>query len=256
MGKSAKNIGKTKWLKLSVRQQHTAIAGFAVECLNANDLKEFQNFYNQVMSWSQLDRFEPPGWLTELEALHNYLSFHQKLSGKPPHYFRTSSDMVSLSWSAAHPVTIVLDQVFTPYNLGSILRAADNFGFEGIVHSTAHIDLSHPQLKKAARGAENWIPVTYEENLPEFLRSSEKPVIGLELADTSVPIWEWRLPDNFYLVLGNEAYGISEEILTCCTQLIYIPMTGYKNSMNLSHALAAAAFYIISQREKKQDNFG
>lgn len=251
MGKSAKNIGKTKWLKLSVRQQHTAIARFVVECIAANDPKEFREFYKQVMSWSQLDRFEPPGWLTEHEVLQNVLSFHQKLSGKPPHYFRPCSDMVSLSWTACYPVTIVCDQVFTPYNLGSILRAADNFGFQGIVHGTAHIDLSHPQLKKAARGAENWIPVTYEKNLPGYLRSLEQPVVGLELAAASIPIWEWHPPGNFHLVLGNEAYGISQEILECCSQLVYIPMAGYKNSMNLSHALAAAACYIITPREKK-----
>ena len=107
MGKSAKDIGKAKWLKLSVRQQHTAIARFAVECLKENDLKKFRDFYDQVNSWSQLDRFEPPGWLTEHETLQNILSFHQKLSGKPPHYFQPSSDMVSLSWSSPSLATIV-----------------------------------------------------------------------------------------------------------------------------------------------------
>jgi tRNA G18 (ribose-2'-O)-methylase SpoU len=252
MKESANNIGKRKWLRLSVRQQHTAIARFAAENLETKDLKKFLRFYNQVMGRSQLDRFDPPIWLTEAESLRNYLSFHQKLSGKPPHYFsKKSSAFVPLSWNAGFPVTVALDQVLTPYNFGSILRVVDNFGFAGMVHSSEHLNLSHPQLKKAARGAEDWIPVTYEKDLPGFLQSAKAPVIGLELTDASIPICEWIPPDTFNLVIGNEAYGISKEILKCCTQCIYIPMSGYKHSMNLSHALAVAAFYIVSHTKSE-----
>lgn len=249
MEKSLKNIGKKKWLTLSVRQQHTAIAGFAAECLTAGNFKKFLDLYNQVMSWSQLDQFEPPAWLSEFESLQNYLSFHQKLSGKPAHFFRkwSATPVTTLPWESRFPVTVVLDQVLTPYNLGSVIRVVDNFGFAGIVHSTANLNLSHPQLKRAAMGAEHWIPLRYEKDLPKFLASSKNPVIGLELTDTSIPISEWHPPEAFILVLGNEAYGISKGIMNCCDRFVYIPMLGYKNSMNLSHALTAAAFYISMQ---------
>ena len=248
MKKSANNIGKKKWLSLSPRQQHTAIAAFAAECLKKQNLKKFRDFYDQVMRWSQLDRFDPPAWLSGSEKLHNYLFFHQKLSGKPPHFFVKETTLSALPWNARRPVTVALDQVLTPYNFGSVLRVIDNFGFERVVHSTAHLRLSHPQLKKAARGAENWIPVQYEKDLPDFFQSEKRPVIGLEKTGASIPIHEWTPPGAFILVLGNEAYGISEGIVKCCDQLVHIPMWGYKNSMNLSHALAAAAFYINSQR--------
>jgi tRNA(Leu) C34 or U34 (ribose-2'-O)-methylase TrmL len=228
METSANNIGKKKWLTLSVRQKHTAIARFAVECLESGNFKKYQSFYDQIMSWSALDRFKPPAWLSDREALQNYLSFHQKLSGKPLHYFLKrvalpadkpalaphawGSSEISIPWKPKHQVTIALDQVFTPYNLGSILRVVDNFGFAGIVNSTAFL-------------------------------------VGLEKTNTSIPIRQWQPAEAFILVLGNEAYGISKEIIKCCDQLVHIPMAGYKNSMNLSHALAAAAFYINENME-------
>jgi tRNA G18 (ribose-2'-O)-methylase SpoU len=248
MKKSANNIGKKKWLSLNSRQQHTAIAAFAAECLEKYALKKFRDFYDQVMRWSHLDRFEPPPWLSGSEVLQNFFFFHQKLSGKPPHFFKKDTAPPVLTWKARNPVTVALDQVLTPYNFGSVLRVMDNFGFERIVHSTAHLHLSHPQLKKAARGTEDWIPVQYEKDLPEFFRSAKRPVIGLEKTAASIPIHEWLPPEAFILVLGNEAYGISEGIIECCDQLVHIPMWGYKNSMNLSHALAAAAFFINSHR--------
>ena len=245
---SAHNIGKKKWQSLSVRQQHTAIAAFAAECLEKYDLKKFRDFYDRVMGWCRLDRFDPPGWLSRAEVLHNFLFFHQKLSGKPPHFFKKEAALSFLSWNPRYPVTVALDQVLTPYNLGSVIRVMDNFGFERVVHSTAHLNLSHPRLKKAARGAENWIPVQYENDLPGFLRAANRPVVGLEQTAASIPIHEWLPPVSFILVIGNEAYGISDGILNCCRQLVHIPMSGYKKSMNLSHALAAAAFYIHSHR--------
>ena len=145
MKKSAENIAKNKWLSLSARRQHVAIAGFAAECLETHNLKKFRDFYSRVMNWSQLDRFEPPEWLSEIEAIQNYLFFHQKLSGKPLHFFIKTAVATSLAWKTTYPVTVVLDQVLTPYNFGSILRLIDNFGFASVVHSTDHHSLSHPQ---------------------------------------------------------------------------------------------------------------
>lgn len=245
MEKSVKIIGKNKWQTLSSRQKHEAIARFACECLETGNYQVFRYHYDRLISWSPIDRFESPAWLSESECLENYFSFHQSLSGKPIHFFRKRKGVkIAVSWSPKYQITVALDQVLTPFNIGSILRVIDNFGLAGLVHSTAHLDLSHPQLKKAARGTENWIPVRYEKDLPVFLRSAKIPVIGLEYSETSIKLNDWKFSESFIIVLGNEAYGISNEILRCCDQLVYIPMNGFKNSMNLSHALAVAACYI------------
>jgi tRNA(Leu) C34 or U34 (ribose-2'-O)-methylase TrmL len=244
MGKSIKSIGKNKWLTLTPRQKHTALARFAIDCLKKGDFGEFIGTYNTFTSWSPIDQFKPPHWLNHREKLENFFYFHQKLSGKPPHYFRKASTTSSMTWEPKLQVTVALDQVFSPFNIGSVLRIIDNFGFAGLIHSTPQLDLNHQQLKKSARGTENWIPVKFIEDLPDFLKSSPLPVIGLEQTDEALLLNKWQPPESFILVLGNEVYGISKNILNCCDCHIHIPMKGFKNSMNLSHALAIAAYHI------------
>ncbi len=131
MERSVKEIGRNKWEHLSVRQKHTAITRYVVECINKKErLENFLQFYNRVVSWTHIDCFAPPEWLTEQETYENLFFFHQQLSGNPPHYFRAENlKMKNVAWNAKYPITVVLDQVLTPFNVGSILRLIDNFGF-------------------------------------------------------------------------------------------------------------------------------
>ena len=244
MDNPIKIIGIKKWLALSSRQKHTALAKFALDCLEREHLEEFEDLLEKLFSWATIDKFTPPLWLSPMEILENYFSFHQKFSGKPVNYYRKSVNQIPMPWKPKHNVTVVLDQVFSPYNVGSILRVIDNFGLAGLVHSTPHLDLTHPQLKKAARGCESWIPIKFEADLSGFMQSLQIPVTALEQTDQSTDITVWSPPSAFALVLGNESYGISKNILDCCDNFISIPMAGYKKSMNLSHALAITAFFL------------
>jgi len=246
MERSVKTIGKEKWLSLSHRQKHTALAKFAYSCLEKKSFDVFIEYYERVLNWSPLDRYDPPKWLAPLEALNLYFLFHQKLSDKTVAYYRKEEYVQeNLLWEPKYQISVVLDQVLTPYNVGSIMRLADNFGFSEIIHGTKGFNFDNSRLKRAAMGTENWIPLRYEENLPLFLKNSNIPSVALEKTKDSVDIVKWRpsaMPFN--IIIGNEAYGISEEILSLCSDIIHISMKGFKNSMNLSHAFAVFAFYI------------
>lgn len=245
MEKSAKTISSDKWKKLSSKQKHDAIVKMALEAGAENDLKGFEKRYKELMEITSIDSWEAPWWLNDREKLDNYFWFHQKFSGRTAEYYGVNAEGgKELPWKPVFNATVVLDQVITPYNIGSIIRVVDNFGMGGIVHGSLHLDAEHPQLTRAARGAESWIPLRYEKDIPEFLNSVNMPVVGIEITDEAVPISEWEPPESFMLVLGNEAYGISEKVLECCDTVVYIPMEGYKNSMNLSHALGIFGYHL------------
>lgn len=252
MGKSVKIIGKNKWISLSARQKHTALSHFAVDCINSQDSNGFTGTYAKLISWDPIDRYFPPEWISKTEALELYFSFHQKLSGKPVHYFKNQEHTLKeITWAPQINISVILDQVLTPYNVGSILRIIDNFGFFELIHSTKGLALDNANLKKSAMGTEQWVPVKYEPNLLNFIKNSDSPSIALEKTEISTPITQWTPPETpFNIIIGNEAYGVSEHILSCCTESVHIPMSGYKNSMNLSHAFAIISFY-ISQFQKK-----
>jgi len=247
MEKSASTISRNKFRQLSTRRQHRLLASLAGEALSRGGLRGFLKRYEELLSWTELDRYVPPRWLDEQEALQEYRSFHELLSAAPG--TRDSQDHAPLiSWQPRFPVEVVMDQVRSPYNVGSIVRIVDNFGFMGVVHSSSWLKLKHPQLCKAARGAQQWIPVRYEPDLLAYLEHAAVPVIGIENESGAVPAERWEAPQECILVLGNESYGIASEIRRCCTELVSIRLYGFKKSMNVHHALSVIAQKIVEKK--------
>lgn len=246
MAKSVKAIGEKKWRALSGVQKHTAIARFAEDCIRRDhDFDRFMDFYRKVRDWGPIDRYDPPHWLTPAEKLENFFVFHQKLSKKPPGYFRVEPLPGRIFWKPVLPVTVVLDQVITPFNVGSVLRLIDNFGFSELVYHNPHLDIQHRNLRRSARGTENWIPIRHEGDLPVFIKSRGIPFIALENTGKVLPLREWQPPSGpFGLVIGNEMFGISAAVRSACAAVVGLPVFGYKNALNLSHALAVAGYHI------------
>lgn len=245
MEKSARTINRGKFRRLSPRGQHALLAELAREARDGGEFEWFFNRYRELQSWAALDAYAPPPWLTETEALEEFIAFHSRLSFPPG---TAPSGSGPVSWQPRFQVEVVLDQVRSPYNVGSVLRILDNFGFKGLVHATAWLRLDHPQLRKAARGCEQWIPVRYEPALPTFLQRADVPVIGIENDPRAIAIDRWAPADACLLVVGNESGGISAAVRTCCSQMVRVPLFGFKQSMNLHHALAVVAHRIVDGR--------
>ena len=244
MEKSVNTISKSKFIKLSSRRQHELLSGLARKALSDMDFNSFLERYNELQSWAQLDRYTPPAWLSKKEALDEYLSFHLNFTSFQSEQMETGR---ALSWQPKFEVEIVIDQVRSPYNVGSILRIIDNFGLKGMVHSSSWLSLSHPQLIKAARGCEKWIPVRLEKDLISYLKNSSLPVIGIENNDQAEDLNNWLPPEKCIIILGNESYGIASALQKICCRTIQIPMYGFKKSMNVTHALAVIAHKITER---------
>ncbi len=243
MERSAWTVGQRKFNKLPSAAQHRLLAELA---LDAKNFDTFLSRYRLMHSWAQLDVYTPPSWLGPQEALEEYAGFHYLIGAPEENEGPLEDDVPAVSWEPRFPVEVALDQVRSPYNVGSVLRLVDNFGLQGLVHASPWLRMDHPRLRRAARGCEQWIPVRCEEDLPGYLRQAGRPVVGVEIDPNGVLLNEWTPPPEAILVLGNETYGLADAVRNCCTTMVTIPMQGYKRSMNVHHALALVAWRMVS----------
>lgn len=134
------------------------------------------------------------------------------------------------------------------HNVGSIIRTADCFGWAEIWISGYTSDASHKAIQSAAMGSQEWQSIRYFDSEAEVFQAiQERPdsqLWALETAPEAPALHNCDFPSAGVLVLGNEEFGISEEILAQCQEFIQIPMYGRKTSLNVSNAFAACAHQI------------
>jgi len=252
MEKSAWNVSRGKWVKLPAEARHRVLASLAADALETVGQGDpavwgaFLERYGELHAWSDQDLYRPPSWLSPAEALDEFRNFHLLYSSPAECEGPLDQGDAPLSWEPRLPVTVALDQVRSPYNVGSVLRLIDNFGLEGMVHASPWLRMDHPRLRRAARGAEQWVPVRCEDDLPVFFSRADRPVVGVECVEGATPLNDWQPPSRAILVLGNETYGLARAVRTHCTECVAIPMQGYKRSMNVHHALALVAWAMVS----------
>lgn len=157
-------------------------------------------------------------------------------------------------------ITLILHNIRSTHNVGSIFRTAEGFGVKSIIlsgytpypkvkndprlpHLTEKITT---QIHKTALGAETMVPFEYHDNLLTWLESSTLPVVALEQDDTSLSVAEFSPPDEFALLLGEEVDGISKDLLKRANSIIEIPMKGQKESFNVSVACGIALYALTS----------
>lgn len=133
-------------------------------------------------------------------------------------------------------VTVVLDQLQDPGNLGTIIRTCDWFGVENIVCSTDTVDAFNHKTVQSAKGSLLRVNISYTD-LSRFLSDQKAmPVYAAVLGGNSIHEVSFQQPA--ILVIGNEANGISKEILNFATEKITIPKKGKAESLNAAIATA------------------
>jgi len=147
------------------------------------------------------------------------------------------------------PITVVLDGVRRPYNIGAIFRLCDAFLVERLVICGTTIDLNNRKLVQAARGTHRWAPWIAAENAAEIVTAAKASgawIVAAEQTDVSVTPGTVTRGNSVVLVLGSEANGVSQEVLDMADAVVAIPMLGMANSLNVSTA-AAILIYELSQ---------
>lgn len=139
---------------------------------------------------------------------------------------------------------LFLDQVQDPGNLGTLIRTADAAGFTGVMLRKGCTDPYGQKALRSSMGSMMSIPVIMNQTIEELL-SLNYPIYGAALENgVSYKSIDYKSP--CVLVIGNEANGITHEVLDIVTQRVYIPMAGDVESLNASIAGGVLMFEIAS----------
>jgi len=152
------------------------------------------------------------------------------------------------------PMCVVLNNIRSLYNVGSIFRTADGVGVEKVW--LCGITGYPPQsgIAKTALGAEENTPWEYRKEVLPLLRELKTKgyqIVLLEQIDGSVSHDEFVPKGPVCLVIGNEISGISDELMSVSDCAVEIDMVGIKNSLNVAVAFGIIGYQIRSQLLKK-----
>ena len=144
---------------------------------------------------------------------------------------------------------VVLDNVRSRENVGSIFRTADAVGVSKIYLCGITPVPPHEKISKTALGAEKWIPWEYRKQTWRLLDKLKKDnfyIVALEKIPKSTNIFKFKIPKkcSIVLVVGNEVKGLSPEILKYADKKVFIPMYGKKESLNVAVAFGICAYHI------------
>ncbi len=135
-------------------------------------------------------------------------------------------------------LTLVLDEINDPGNLGTIIRLCDWFGVSQLVCSTNTVDYLNPKVVQSTMGSLSRVSIVYTD-IEAFLINEKRPVYGAFLEGEN--IYKNKISTNAVLVMGNEANGISSSIEKIISNKITIPQFGdNQNTESLNVAMATA----------------
>lgn len=132
-------------------------------------------------------------------------------------------------------LVLALDRVKDPGNLGTIIRIADWFGIQHIMCSDDCVDSFNPKVLQATMGSIFRVKMHYLD-LEKWLKSQDCSVYGATLGGKN--LWQEKLEKKGVLLMGNEATGISEDLMKLVNRPIAIPSFGGAESLNVAVATA------------------
>lgn len=141
--------------------------------------------------------------------------------------------------SAKLPLIVVLDDVRSLHNIGSVFRTSDAFRVESIYLCGITAVPPHPEMHKTALGAEYTVKWEYFKNTLDAvdkLKSNGYMVYSIEQAEGSIMLDELELDalGKYAVILGNEVKGVKQEVIDQSDGCIEIPQYGTKHSLNVS----------------------
>lgn len=155
------------------------------------------------------------------------------------------------------PVVVVLDNIRSMHNVGSVFRTADAFLVQGILLCGYTPQPPHRDIHKTALGATETVDWKYFSSTTDALRSLKEEgfaIFAIEQVENSIPLQEFtafiaKQSRPLAVVFGNEVSGVGEEVLPLCDGSIEIPQWGMKHSLNISVAAGIVLWELV--RENK-----
>lgn len=137
------------------------------------------------------------------------------------------------------PILIILDDIRSLHNIGSVFRTADAFLIEKISLCGITAIPPNKEIHKTALGATETVSWEYQKDILEVIENLKKEnvsVFAIEQVENSIFLQDFKVEKNkkYALIFGNEVYGVSQSAIELCDGTIEIPQLGTKHSLNIS----------------------
>lgn len=155
------------------------------------------------------------------------------------------------------PVSVLLDNVRSLYNVGSFFRTGDSAGIEKLYLGGITAFPPKKQLSKTALGSEERLAWEHAlDALPmiETLRERNYEIAAIETSLHAVDLFDWVPAFPVCLVFGHEVDGIRPEVLERCDTHVRIPMLGLKHSLNVATAGGVAIYELLRKYRRMLEN--
>ena len=167
-----------------------------------------------------------------------------ELNRKSVHEFKESEKM---------PVVVVLDNIRSMHNVGSVFRTADAFLLQGMYLCGYTPQPPHRDIHKTALGATETVHWKYAATTAEAVKQLKEEgyqVYAVEQVENSIPLHRFDVNQQqaVAVVFGNEVSGVEQEVLKLCDGCIEIPQLGMKHSLNISVAAGIVLWELVRSR--------
>jgi 23S rRNA (guanosine2251-2'-O)-methyltransferase len=150
------------------------------------------------------------------------------------------------------PIIVVLENIRSAYNVGSVFRTADAFLLEGIYICGYTAFPPHKEIRKTALGAEETVHWKYFKHINdalEELRQEGYKIYSIEQAQDSIPLNELKTTrEKIAVIFGNEVTGVEQSTILSTDGCIEIPQLGMKHSLNVSVAAGVVLWELVRGR--------
>lgn len=145
------------------------------------------------------------------------------------------------------PLILVLDNIRSLNNIGSVFRTADAFLIQKIYLCGITAKPPHKDIHKTALGATESVEWEYGEHTQDVvkrLKEDEVHVISMEQVEKAVQLNQFEIAPNttYALIFGNEVKGVAQEVVSASDTVIEIPQFGTKHSLNISVSVGVAVW--------------
>lgn len=151
-----------------------------------------------------------------------------------------------------NPITIILDNVLDTYNVGAIFRLADAVAVTEVLLCGATLTPPNSRIKKASINTWQWVPWRYVKTTKDAVLEYKKnhssgSVVAVEQDAGSKPYHEVAYTFPIALIVGNETYGISKDVLALVDSVVELPMWGVNKSLNVMASCGIVLYEIMKK---------
>jgi tRNA G18 (ribose-2'-O)-methylase SpoU len=150
------------------------------------------------------------------------------------------------------PIIIILDDIRSLHNIGSVFRTADAFLIEKIYLCGITATPPHKEIQKTALGATDTVAWEHQESVTELikkLKSENVTVLAIEQVEGAFLLDDFSIDTTkkYALIFGNEVYGVAQEAVVLCDGCIEIPQLGTKHSLNIAVSAGIVIWDLFKQ---------